>query len=457
MYIQASGAVINLVMDPILIFGWFGFPALGIAGAALATVIGQSCGALIGIYLVRRHVRQIHVSFRHFRLRMDIIGPVFRVGAPAIVVQSLSTFMSLGLNKIFGLYSETYVAVLGAYFKLQNFIYMVVYGLGNAVVPMIAFNCGAHSRARVVGIIRSAMAAAIVSMLAGMVLLLAVPGPLLGLFNLDSEALAIGIPAMRIVSLSFAAAGGESGVLLYFSGYRQQQRQPCAGPAAADRDFTAPGGRAAAHRPRADLVGLSHCGRRVPDSGAAAVPQRIPQTDRAAGRIKERKNETEKLLLLTTGGTIASADTEAGLAPTITGAGLTAFVGSMLSAFDVEVQDILRLDSSNMQPEEWEFIARTIHGCWEAYDGVVLTHGTDTMAYTAAALSFLLPQGIPIPVVLTGAQLPITHPLSDATDNLRTAFCHGGFGSGRRISGVRPACDSGHSGGKDPHYGFPRF
>ena len=229
MYIQASGAVINLVMDPILIFGWFGFPALGIAGAALATVIGQSCGALIGIYLVRRHVRQIHVSFRHFRLRMDIIGPVFRVGAPAIVVQSLSTFMSLGLNKIFGLYSETYVAVLGAYFKLQNFIYMVVYGLGNAVVPMIAFNCGAHSRARVAGIgcgalplpsgfcahsrarvagiIRSAMAAAIVSMLAGMVLLLAVPGPLLGLFNLDSEALAIGIPAMRIVSLSFAAAG----------------------------------------------------------------------------------------------------------------------------------------------------------------------------------------------------------------------------------------------------------
>ena len=98
----------------------------------------------------------------------------------------------------------------------------------------------------------------------------------------------------------------------------------------------------------------------------------------------------KKLLLLTTGGTIASADTEAGLAPTITGAGLTAFVGSMLSAFDVEVQDILRLDSSNMQPEEWEFIARTIHGCWEAYDGVVLTHGTDTMAYTASVLSYML-------------------------------------------------------------------
>lgn len=136
----------------------------------------------------------------------------------------------------------------------------------------------------------------------------------------------------------------------------------------------------------------------------------------------------KKLLLLTTGGTIASADTEAGLAPTITGAGLTAFVGSMLSAFDVEVQDILRLDSSNMQPEEWEFIARTIHGCWEAYDGVVLTHGTDTMAYTAAALSFLL-QGIPIPVVLTGAQRP--YPSFERRHGQSAhSFCHGGSGRG---------------------------
>ena len=129
----------------------------------------------------------------------------------------------------------------------------------------------------------------------------------------------------------------------------------------------------------------------------------------------------KKLLLLTTGGTIASADTEAGLAPTITGAGLTAFVGSMLSAFDVEVQDILRLDSSNMQPEEWEFIARTIHGCWEAYDGVVLTHGTDTMAYTASVLSYML-QNLTKPVVLTGSQMPIDNLLTDARNNLYTAF-----------------------------------
>lgn len=207
MYIQASGAVINLILDPILIFGWFGLPKLGIAGAAAATAIGEWCGSLIGLYLVIFKVKQIHVSLRHFRPKLYIIGPIFRVGAPAMAVQSLSTFMSLGLNKIFALHSETYVAVLGAYFKLQNFVYMVVYGLGNAVVPIISFNYGARSRSRVEGTIRAAMITALISMLAGTALLLAIPGPLLMLFNLTDEALRIGIPAVRIVSLSFAAAG----------------------------------------------------------------------------------------------------------------------------------------------------------------------------------------------------------------------------------------------------------
>ncbi len=137
----------------------------------------------------------------------------------------------------------------------------------------------------------------------------------------------------------------------------------------------------------------------------------------------------KKILLMTTGGTIASAQTEGGLAPTITGDGLKQFVGSMLDAFEVTVRDILHLDSSNMQPEEWEFIAHNVWENWEQFDGIVITHGTDTMSYTAAALSFML-QGIPIPVVLTGAQLPIMHPLSDATDNLRTAFAMAGAGCG---------------------------
>ena len=207
MYIQASGAIVNLILDPILIFGWFGLPAMGITGAAVATVIGQCVGSLIGIYLVTQKVKQIHLSLRHFRPKLSIIGPIFRVGAPAIVVQSLSTFMSLGLNKIFSGYSEIYVAVLGAYFKIQSFVYMVVFGLGNAVVPIISFNFGARSRRRVDGTIRAAMITALISMCAGMVLLLAVPGLLLGLFNMEPAAVTLGIPALRIVSLSFMAAG----------------------------------------------------------------------------------------------------------------------------------------------------------------------------------------------------------------------------------------------------------
>lgn len=140
-------------------------------------------------------------------------------------------------------------------------------------------------------------------------------------------------------------------------------------------------------------------------------------------------NSKKKILLLTTGGTIASAQTEEGLSPTITGDGLAQSVGTMLDTFSVTVRDILHLDSSNMQPEEWEFIARQVYDHCYSFDGIVITHGTDTMSYTAAALSFML-QGIPIPVVLTGAQLPITHPLSDAMDNLRTAFAMAASGRG---------------------------
>ena len=137
----------------------------------------------------------------------------------------------------------------------------------------------------------------------------------------------------------------------------------------------------------------------------------------------------KKILLLTTGGTIASQHTEDGLAPNITGEELRRCVGGMLQEFDVTVRDILHLDSSNMQPEEWVLIARAVYETGRAFDGVVITHGTDTMSYTAAALSFML-RGIPIPVVLTGAQLPITHPLSDAADNLRTAFAMAAAGYG---------------------------
>ena len=144
-----------------------------------------------------------------------------------------------------------------------------------------------------------------------------------------------------------------------------------------------------------------------------------------------------RILLLTTGGTIASLPTGAGLAPGLAGDELTRLLPhGVTDSYEITIQDILHLDSSNIQPEEWQTIARQVFAKREAYDGIVITHGTDTMAYTASVLSFML-RGIPIPVVLTGAQLPMTHPLSDGMENLRTALAMAASG----VAGVFLAFD----------------
>ena len=129
----------------------------------------------------------------------------------------------------------------------------------------------------------------------------------------------------------------------------------------------------------------------------------------------------KRILLLTTGGTIASRLTDEGLAPGLDGAALSHYLGGLPDSYDLTVRDILHLDSSNIQPEEWRLIAQNVYGARNSFDGIVVSHGTDTMAYTASVLSYMV-RNIPIPVVLTGAQLPIEHPLTDGLDNLRTAF-----------------------------------
>ena len=137
----------------------------------------------------------------------------------------------------------------------------------------------------------------------------------------------------------------------------------------------------------------------------------------------------KKILLLTTGGTIASAPTKVGLAPGLNGNALAGHLSGLADGYEISVRDILSLDSSNIQPEEWQFIARNIYEAREDYDGIVVTHGTDTMAYTASVLSFML-RGIGIPVVLTGSQLPIEHPMTDGVENLRLALAMAATGRG---------------------------
>ena len=206
MVIQGVGAVINLILDPLMIFGIGPFPALGVAGAAIATVFGQLVGTLVGFVLVRR-CPALKLHIRGFRPSPAVIGEVYRIGLPAIVMQSLASFMTLGLNKIMALYSAHAVYVLGAYFKLQSFIFMPVYGLNNGLIPVVGYNYGARSRNRITGLTRFALQIGGAIMALGTALFLLFPGVFLALFKADAAQLAAGIPALRMIAAGFLFAG----------------------------------------------------------------------------------------------------------------------------------------------------------------------------------------------------------------------------------------------------------
>lgn len=212
MIIQGIGAVINLILDPVLIFGLGPFPAMGVAGAAIATVLGQLVGMVVGFVLVARN-GVIQLTLRGFRPCPATIRDIYRIGGPAIVMQSLSTVMSLGMNKILSLpkmlelYGDAPVFVLSAYFKLQSFVFMPVYGMNNGLTPILSYNYGARKQKRIAGGIRFALAAALCIMGVGMVIFLLFPQLLMQIFSAPAAAMAMGVPALRTISLSFLFAG----------------------------------------------------------------------------------------------------------------------------------------------------------------------------------------------------------------------------------------------------------
>jgi len=203
---QGLGAVINLILDPLLIFGLGPFPAMGIAGAALATVIGQCVGALLGLFCNLRRNPEITISFRGFRPHGVTIRKIYAVGVPSIIMSSIGSVMTFGMNKILGAFNSTAVAVFSAYFKLESFIFMPVFGLNNGIVPIIAYNYGARKpdRIRAAAKLGFLYGAAIMSV--GVLLFWLIPGRLLGIFNASDYMLEIGIPALRLISLSFLPA-----------------------------------------------------------------------------------------------------------------------------------------------------------------------------------------------------------------------------------------------------------
>lgn len=210
MITQGIGAIVNIILDPILIFGLAGFPELGVAGAAIATVAGQFIGFFLGLIFNHKYNHEISISFKGFKPDMDIIRTIYSVGLPSIIMLSIGSVMTYGMNKILMTYTPTAVSVFGVYFKLQSFVFMPVFGLNNGMVPIIAYNYGARNKTRIMHTIRLSVTTAIMIMIAGLVLFQLIPETLLNLFmsdNTSADFVTIGVDALKKISISFLFAG----------------------------------------------------------------------------------------------------------------------------------------------------------------------------------------------------------------------------------------------------------
>lgn len=208
MFAQMAGAVVNIVLDPILIFGYCGAPELGIAGAAIATVIGQWMAAIIGLVLNHVQNMEIHFVWKEFHFQKGDLIAIYKVGAPTILTQAFGSLMVAGMNLILGVYSDTAVAFFGVYFKLQNFLFMPVNGLGQGSLPIVGFNTGAKKWKRVEDTCKMALGLAAGIACVGVVVFESMPGVLLSLFQAGDEMLQIGVPALRIIAPTFVLAAG---------------------------------------------------------------------------------------------------------------------------------------------------------------------------------------------------------------------------------------------------------
>lgn len=207
MITQTIGAVINIILDPILIFGLLGAPEMGVAGAATATVAGQIVAGIVAVVINIKKNDELHLNFRKFKPDWKIIGQIYRVGIPSIIMQSIGSVMVYCMNQILIVFSTTATAVFGVYFKLQSFIFMPVFGLNNGMVPIIAYNYGARKKARLVKTMKLSVVYAMALMLLGFLAFQIFPETLLGFFEASPDMLAMGVPALRIISMHFLIAG----------------------------------------------------------------------------------------------------------------------------------------------------------------------------------------------------------------------------------------------------------
>jgi putative MATE family efflux protein len=201
-----AGAVTNIVLDPILIFGFFGIPEMGVRGAAISTVIGQCVSAVAAIWLNKVKNPEVKVSFKDYKINKDIVFQIYKVGFPTIITQAIGSIMVASVNAILLPFSATAVAFFGVYYKLQNFLFMPMNGLGQAAIPIVGYSYGAKNYPRIRSAVKTILPIAIVIALIATVIFMIFPSVLLSLFSASDEMLKIGVPALRIISVTFVFA-----------------------------------------------------------------------------------------------------------------------------------------------------------------------------------------------------------------------------------------------------------
>ncbi len=204
---QGVGAIVNIILDPIFIFGYFGFPRMEAKGAAVATVTGQIVAFILAVILNKFKNPDVNLKLKEFKPDFKIIGRIYAIGVPSIIMVAIGSLMTYSLNRILISFTETAAAVFGVYFKLQSFVFMPIFGLNNGVIPIVAYNYGAKKRDRVLKAIKVALIFAVSFMMIGFALMQLIPKELLSIFNASDEMMKIGITALRTISFSFIAAG----------------------------------------------------------------------------------------------------------------------------------------------------------------------------------------------------------------------------------------------------------
>ena len=206
MVTQGAGAIINIILDPLFIHGWWIIPKMGVTGAAVATVVGQWIAAALGLYLNAKHNPEIQMKKAHTKLHWPTVKPILTVGIPSVVMNGIGSVMTFGMNQILQGFTETATSVFGIYFKLQSFFFMPLFGINNATISIIAFNYGARKPQRIMKTLKMATAAALCLMIVGLLAFQFIPDLLLGMFNPSDEFLVMGRSALRTISWSFPVA-----------------------------------------------------------------------------------------------------------------------------------------------------------------------------------------------------------------------------------------------------------